>query len=123
MRPFWNAARRDIRGSEALTGIDADLNHIPDAAMTVAVTALFAEGETTIRNVHNWRVKETDRLAAMGTELRKVGAAYWRCRVRQSIKFAGRYRNSDFITFIAIPAIPLGLSLWDLLFGGSSLRG
>ena len=57
-----------------LTGIDADLNHIPDAAMTVAVTALFAKGKTTIRNVHNWRVKETDRLAAMATELRKVGA-------------------------------------------------
>ena len=57
-----------------LTGIDADFNHIPDAAMTVAVTALFAKGKTTIRNVHNWRVKETDRLAAMATELRKVGA-------------------------------------------------
>ena len=57
-----------------LTGIDADLNHMPDAAMTVAVTALFAKGETTIRNIHNWRVKETDRLAAMATELRKVGA-------------------------------------------------
>ena len=60
--------------SGELTGIDADLNHIPDAAMTVAVTALFAEGKTTIRNVRNWRVKETDRLAAMATELRKVGA-------------------------------------------------
>ena len=58
-----------------LTGIDADLNHIPDAAMTVAVTALFAKGKTTIRNVHNWRVKETDRLSAMATELRKVGAS------------------------------------------------
>lgn len=57
-----------------LVGIDADLNHIPDAAMTVAVTALFAKGKTTIRNVHNWRVKETDRLSAMATELRKVGA-------------------------------------------------
>lgn len=57
-----------------LTGIDADLNHMPDAAMTVAVTALFAKGETTIRNIHNWRVKETDRLSAMATELRKVGA-------------------------------------------------
>ena len=57
-----------------LTGIDADLNHMPDAAMTVAVTALFAKGETTIRNIHNWRVKETDRLAAMAIELRKVGA-------------------------------------------------
>lgn len=57
-----------------LKGIDADLNHIPDAAMTIATTALFAEGPTTIRNIYNWRVKETDRLSAMATELRKVGA-------------------------------------------------
>ena len=55
-------------------GLDLDLNHIPDAAMTVAVTALFAQGKTTIRNIGNWRVKETDRLAAMAAELRKVGA-------------------------------------------------
>jgi 3-phosphoshikimate 1-carboxyvinyltransferase len=58
-----------------LRGIDMDMNHIPDAAMTAAVAALFAEGPTTIRNVANWRVKETDRLAAMSTELRKLGAA------------------------------------------------
>ena len=57
-----------------LNGIDVDLNHIPDAAMTIATTALFARGPTTIRNIYNWRVKETDRLAAMATELRKVGA-------------------------------------------------
>ena len=57
-----------------LHGVDLDLNHIPDAAMTVATTALFAQGKTAIRNVANWRVKETDRLAAMATELRKVGA-------------------------------------------------
>jgi 3-phosphoshikimate 1-carboxyvinyltransferase len=57
-----------------LRGVDLDLNHIPDAAMTVATTALFARGKTTIRNVGNWRVKETDRLAAMAAELRKVGA-------------------------------------------------
>ncbi len=57
-----------------LKGIDLDLNHIPDAAMTIATTALFAEGTTVIRNVANWRVKETDRLAAMAIELRKVGA-------------------------------------------------
>ena len=50
------------------------MNHIPDAAMTIATTALFAKGTTVIRNVYNWRVKETDRLAAMATELRKVGA-------------------------------------------------
>jgi 3-phosphoshikimate 1-carboxyvinyltransferase len=57
-----------------LHGVDLDLNRIPDAAMTVATTALFAEGKTAIRNIGNWRVKETDRLAAMATELRKVGA-------------------------------------------------
>ncbi len=57
-----------------LHGVDMDMNHIPDAAMTIATTALFADTTTTIRNVYNWRVKETDRLAAMATELRKVGA-------------------------------------------------
>ncbi|MDV5141202.1 3-phosphoshikimate 1-carboxyvinyltransferase [Chimaeribacter arupi] len=57
-----------------LQGIDMDMNAIPDAAMTIATTALFAQGTTTIRNIYNWRVKETDRLAAMATELRKVGA-------------------------------------------------
>ena len=58
----------------ALTAIDADFNHIPDAAMTIAVAALYAEGTSTLRNIASWRVKETDRLAAMATELRKVGA-------------------------------------------------
>lgn len=57
-----------------LKGIDRDYNAIPDAAMTIATTALFAQGPTAIRNVYNWRVKETDRLNAMATELRKVGA-------------------------------------------------
>jgi len=47
---------------------------MPDAAMTIATTALFAQGTTVIRNIYNWRVKETDRLVAMATELRKVGA-------------------------------------------------
>ncbi len=57
-----------------LHGIDMDFNHIPDAAMTIATTALFAKGTTTLRNIYNWRVKETDRLYAMATELRKAGA-------------------------------------------------
>ncbi len=57
-----------------LRGVNLDLNAIPDAAMTVAVLALFADGTTRIRNIENWRVKETDRLAAMATELRKLGA-------------------------------------------------
>lgn len=57
-----------------LNAIDMDFNHIPDAAMTIATTALFAKGTTILRNIYNWRVKETDRLFAMATELRKVGA-------------------------------------------------
>lgn len=57
-----------------LQAVDMDMNHIPDAAMTIATTALFAKGTTSIRNIYNWRVKETDRLYAMATELRKVGA-------------------------------------------------
>lgn len=57
-----------------LNAIDMDMNHIPDAAMTIATAALFAKGTTTLRNIYNWRVKETDRLFAMATELLKVGA-------------------------------------------------
>jgi 3-phosphoshikimate 1-carboxyvinyltransferase len=62
------------KGVGTLKPLDADLNHIPDAAMTAAVLALFAAGPSVIRNVASWRVKETDRLAAMATELRKFGA-------------------------------------------------
>ena len=58
-----------------LKAFDADFNHIPDAAMTLAVAALFADGPCTLRNIGSWRVKETDRIAAMATELRKLGAA------------------------------------------------
>jgi len=61
-------------GAATLKPIDMDLNHIPDAAMTAAVLALFAQGRSTLRNIASWRVKETDRLAAMATELRKLGA-------------------------------------------------
>lgn len=68
----------EVRGVESddgrLTPIDMDFNLIPDAAMTIAVAALFANGTTTLRNIASWRVKETDRIAAMATELRKVGA-------------------------------------------------
>jgi len=64
----------EVRGRAPLAPFDLDLNHIPDAAMTAAVAALFARGPCTIRNVASWRVKETDRIAAMATELRKLGA-------------------------------------------------
>ncbi|NHZ96816.1 3-phosphoshikimate 1-carboxyvinyltransferase [Massilia sp. CCM 8734] len=64
----------EARSNGVLKAIDADFNHIPDAAMTIAVAALYADGTTTLRNIASWRVKETDRLAAMATELRKLGA-------------------------------------------------
>ena len=64
----------EVSSTGTLSAIDADLNHIPDAAMTLAVIALAAQGTTTIRNIGSWRVKETDRLTAMATELRKLGA-------------------------------------------------
>ena len=62
------------RGAWPLRALDLDCNHIPDAAMTLAVMALYADGPTTLRNIASWRVKETDRIAAMATELRKLGA-------------------------------------------------
>lgn len=64
-----------VSGASALHGIDIDMDLMSDTGMTLAIAALFAEGKTTIRNVGNWRLKETDRLAAMATELRKLGAS------------------------------------------------
>jgi 3-phosphoshikimate 1-carboxyvinyltransferase len=63
---------RTARGR--LKAIDADFNHIPDAAMTVAILACFADGPSVLRNIGSWRVKETDRIAAMAAELSKIGA-------------------------------------------------
>jgi 3-phosphoshikimate 1-carboxyvinyltransferase len=68
----WISASAPASGR--LRAIDADFNHIPDAAMTIAAAALFADGTTTLRNIASWRVKETDRISAMATELRKFGA-------------------------------------------------
>jgi 3-phosphoshikimate 1-carboxyvinyltransferase len=67
-------AGEEVIRTGKLRALDADVNHIPDAAMVLAVTALFAEGPCTLRNIGSWRVKETDRIAAMATELRKLGA-------------------------------------------------
>lgn len=69
--PNWLHIRR---GAWPLRAIALDCNHIPDAAMTLAVLALYADGTTTLRNIASWRVKETDRIAAMAKELRKLGA-------------------------------------------------
>ena len=64
----------NVNVKNKLKAIDLDCNHMPDAAMTLATIALFCDGTTTLRNIASWRVKETDRLSAMATELRKVGA-------------------------------------------------
>jgi 3-phosphoshikimate 1-carboxyvinyltransferase len=72
----WGEQHIEARAPESgrLKAFDLDLNHIPDAAMTLAVAALFADGRCVLRNIASWRVKETDRIAAMATELRKFGA-------------------------------------------------
>ena len=70
--PNWLEVRR---GAWPLKAIDLDANHIPDAAMTLAVMALYADGPTTLRNIASWRVKETDRIDAMANELKKLGAS------------------------------------------------
>lgn len=70
----WIEVRGVDRDDGRLTGITLDCNHIPDAAMTLAVAALFADGPTTLTNIGSWRVKETDRIDAMAAELRKLGA-------------------------------------------------
>jgi len=69
--PGWLAVQR---GRWPLAAIELDCNHIPDAAMTLAVMALYAEGTTRLTNIASWRVKETDRIAAVAAELRKLGA-------------------------------------------------
>ena len=69
--PSWLEVRR---GRWPLQAISLDCNHIPDAAMTLAVMALYATGTTRLSNIASWRVKETDRIAAMAAELRKLGA-------------------------------------------------
>lgn len=102
----------------SLRAVDVDLNHIPDAAMTLAVLALFADGPTTIRNIANWRVKETDRLAAMATELVKVGAGVeegpdrlhivppQRCR-QAAIDTYGDHRMAMCFALVALAGVPV----------------
>ncbi|MGP1939602.1 MAG: 3-phosphoshikimate 1-carboxyvinyltransferase [Arsenophonus sp. ET-DL9-MAG3] len=70
----WGKDFIECQRGDKLIGIDMDMNAIPDAAMTIAILALFAKGKTIIRNIYNWRVKESDRLTALATELSKVGA-------------------------------------------------
>ncbi len=72
-RVTWHPNAITLQGFK-LSGIDVDMNEMPDVAMTLAVVALFAEGSTAIRNIYNWRVKETERIKAVSSELRKLGA-------------------------------------------------
>jgi 3-phosphoshikimate 1-carboxyvinyltransferase len=71
----WGEDWIEARAAGQLRALDYDCTAIPDAAMTAAVVALFADGVTRLTGIGSWRVKETDRIAAMATELRKLGAA------------------------------------------------
>jgi 3-phosphoshikimate 1-carboxyvinyltransferase len=86
-------------GSNRLRAVDLDLNHIPDAAMTVVVAALFADGTTRVRNLWNLRVKETDRLSAMTTELRKLGATVEEGRDYLVVTPPARLRSATIDTY------------------------
>jgi 3-phosphoshikimate 1-carboxyvinyltransferase len=92
--PDWLAVSRG-----ALRGVSVDASEFPDAAMTLATTALFAEGPTTIEGIYNWRVKETDRLAAMATELRKVGAEVVEGRDRLQVTPPARIQAATIDTY------------------------
>jgi 3-phosphoshikimate 1-carboxyvinyltransferase len=94
--PSWLEVRR---GRWPLTAIDLDCNAIPDAAMTLAVLALFADGPSRLRNIASWRVKETDRLAAMATELRKLGATVVEASDALEIMPPGRWRAAAIATY------------------------
>lgn len=96
MGPNWMEARAPEGGLHA---VDLDCNHIPDAAMTLATTALFASGTSTLRNIASWRVKETDRIAAMATELRKLGASV--------------EEGSDFIRIVPQRIRPAAIDTYD----------
>jgi 3-phosphoshikimate 1-carboxyvinyltransferase len=96
--PNWLEIRR---GAWPLRGIELDCNHIPDAAMTLAVMALYADEPTTLTNIASWRVKETDRIAAMATECRKLGATVeegpdW---IRVHPLPAGQWRRASIHTY------------------------
>ncbi|HWD21807.1 MAG TPA: 3-phosphoshikimate 1-carboxyvinyltransferase [Burkholderiales bacterium] len=112
----------EVRSAQAkLKPIDMDLNHIPDAAMTAAVMALFADGPSRLRNIASWRVKETDRLAAMATELRKLGAEVEEgsdyleispgtIRPNVSIDTYGDHRMAMSFSLVALAGVPVTIN-------------
>ena len=96
-RITWGENFIEASAAGEIKAFDLDLNHIPDAAMTLAVCALFADGRCVLRNIGSWRVKETDRIAAMATELRKLGAVV--------------EEGSDWLAVSPAPCVPAGAFL------------
>jgi len=95
-------------GEPPLGGFDLDMNLIPDAAMTAAVLALYTEEPCTLRNIASWRVKETDRIAAMATELRKFGA-----RVQEGANFLRIFPPKDFLTRRGSTMAPVHIDTYE----------
>ncbi len=109
----------EVRGpSGLLQGVDVDLNDLPDAAVALAVVAIFADGSTRIRNVANLRIKETDRLAALETELRKLGASVRSTEDSITIE-GGQHRGAEIETYhdhrIAMALALAGLRIPDVV--------
>jgi 3-phosphoshikimate 1-carboxyvinyltransferase len=98
----------ECSGRAPLHGFDLDMNLIPDAAMTAAVLALFAEEPCTLRNIASWRVKETDRIAAMAAELRKFGA-----RVQEGANFLRIFPPKDFMRPRSSTVAPVNIDTYD----------
>jgi 3-phosphoshikimate 1-carboxyvinyltransferase len=98
----------EASGSAPLNGIDLDMNLIPDAAMTAAVLALFSDEPCTLRNIASWRVKETDRLSAMATELRKFGA-----RVQEGANFLRIFPPKEFLRARSSTVAPVIIDTYD----------
>lgn len=98
-RVSWGPDWIEVSGNGPLRGLDRDLNELPDAAMTLACAALFAQGPTRIRNVANWRVKESDRLSAMACELRKLGATVEEGTDELTVHPPTRWRSAAIATY------------------------
>jgi 3-phosphoshikimate 1-carboxyvinyltransferase len=99
-RVRWEDEAIEVEGKELpLRAIDADLQEMPDAAMTLAVTALFADGPSTLRGIAHWRVKETDRMAAVAAELEKLGARAEAGEDSLTIRPPARWRSAVIDTY------------------------
>jgi len=95
----FEPAAIEVEGGGRLAGIDADLTAMPDAAMTLAVASLFAHGPTTVRGIGNWRVKETDRMAAVAAELGKLSARTEVCSDSLTVHPPARIRSASIATY------------------------